>query len=46
MHFGITSEASKRIGFSPYILKTDIAQFFPSIYTHSIAWSAHGIEQA
>jgi hypothetical protein len=40
----LTSEASKKIGFSPFILKTDIAQFFPSIYTHSISWSAHGIE--
>lgn len=42
----LTSEASKKIGFSPYVLKTDIAQFFPSIYTHSIAWSAHGIQAA
>ncbi|MFN7112054.1 MAG: RNA-directed DNA polymerase [Brevundimonas sp.] len=42
----LTTEASKKIGHSPYILKTDIAQFFPSIYTHSISWSAHGIEAA
>ncbi len=42
----LTTEASRKIGHSPYILKTDIAQFFPSIYTHSIAWSAHGIEMA
>ncbi|WP_147399874.1 RNA-directed DNA polymerase [Brevundimonas sp. LPMIX5] len=42
----LTTEASKKIGYSPFILKTDIAQFFPSIYTHSISWSAHGIERA
>lgn len=29
-----------------YILKTDISQFFPSIYTHSIAWVWHGKEKA
>lgn len=42
----LTTEASKKLGHSPYILKTDIAQFFPSIYTHSISWSAHGIDEA
>ncbi len=25
-----------------YILRTDIARFFPSIYTHSIPWAFHG----
>jgi hypothetical protein len=25
-----------------YILKTDIKNFYPSIYTHSIAWALHG----
>lgn len=40
----LTTEASKKLGHSPYLLKTDIAQFFPSIYTHSISWAAHGIE--
>ena len=24
-----------------YILKTDIKNFYPSIYTHSIAWALH-----
>lgn len=37
---------SKKIKYSPFILKTDIAQFFPSVYTHSIPWAAHGIESA
>lgn len=37
---------SAQIGFSPYVLKTDIAQFYPSIYTHTIAWVAHGRELA
>jgi hypothetical protein len=26
---------------SQYLLKTDIAQFYPSIYTHSIPWAIH-----
>lgn len=42
----LTTEASKKISHSAYVLKTDIAQFFPSIYTHAIAWSAHGIDAA
>lgn len=42
----LTTEASRKIGYSAYVLKTDIAQFFPSIYTHSIPWSAHGIAAA
>ena len=25
-----------------YILKTDISQFYPSVYTHSIPWALHG----
>lgn len=25
-----------------YVLRTDISRFFPSIYTHSIAWALHG----
>lgn len=42
----LTTVASDKLGRSAFILKTDIAQFFPSIYTHAIAWSAHGIDQA
>jgi hypothetical protein len=26
---------------SKYVLQADIASFYPSIYTHSIAWAAH-----
>jgi len=26
---------------SKYILKTDITRFYPSVYTHSIAWALH-----
>lgn len=33
---------SSKLRFSPFILKTDIAQFFPSIYTHTLSWVAHG----
>ena len=30
---------------SDWIVKTDISRFYPSIYTHSIAWAAYGKEQ-
>ncbi|MBY6088960.1 RNA-directed DNA polymerase [Maritimibacter alkaliphilus] len=44
------SELSKRtsanLGYAPFILKADIAQCFPSVYTHSIAWAAHGINES
>ncbi|WP_354305103.1 RNA-directed DNA polymerase [Pedobacter sp. UYP1] len=42
----ITSKMSSKIKYAPYIIKTDIAQFFPSIYTHSLAWVAHGVQIA
>lgn len=29
-----------------YIVKTDIANFYSSIYTHTIAWALHGREEA
>ena len=31
---------------SRYLLVSDIAQFFPSIYTHAIAWAVEGKEKA
>ncbi|MBZ9603335.1 RNA-directed DNA polymerase [Phyllobacterium chamaecytisi] len=40
----IAAQAQIKLRYAPYILKTDISQFFPSIYTHSISWAAHGIE--
>ncbi|MCX2432193.1 RNA-directed DNA polymerase [Pedobacter sp. GR22-10] len=40
----ISPKMSAKIKYAPYIIKTDIAQFFPSIYTHSLSWVAHGIE--
>ena len=42
----LSKHASKNLHYAPYILKADIAQCFPSIYTHSIAWAAHGIEDS
>lgn len=30
---------------SDWIVKTDISRFYPSIYTHSIAWAAYGKEK-
>ena len=32
----------RKLSYSPFMVKTDIAQFFPSIYTHSLPWVAHG----
>lgn len=37
---------SSRMGYSPYMLKSDISQFYPSIYTHSISWAFHGIQES
>ncbi|WP_412546552.1 RNA-directed DNA polymerase [Maricaulis sp. MIT060901] len=40
----LSRRTSEQLRYAPYVLKADIAQCFPSIYTHSIAWAAHGIE--
>nr|WP_074891560.1 RNA-directed DNA polymerase [Pseudomonas graminis] len=32
--------AHSRVG-ARYVLKADIAQFYPSIYTHAVPWAAH-----
>jgi len=42
----LTTIASKKLRYAGFILKTDVSQFFPSIYTHAISWSAHGIEKS
>jgi len=42
----LTKRMSSQLRFSPYILKADIAQFFPSIYTHTVSWVAHGRDLA
>lgn len=42
----LTERISSQLRFSPYILKADIAQFFPSIYTHAVSWVAHGRDVA
>jgi hypothetical protein len=42
----LTTIASKKLRYSAYVLRADIAQFFPSIYTHAISWSAHGVAAA
>jgi hypothetical protein len=33
--------AQRSVG-ARYLLKTDIARFYPSIYTHSVPWALHG----
>ncbi|GAA0878973.1 hypothetical protein GCM10009119_19410 [Algoriphagus jejuensis] len=38
----ISPEFMRKLSYSPFMVKTDIAQFFPSIYTHSLPWVAHG----
>lgn len=35
-----SARIASRVG-AKYLLKTDIAQFYPSIYTHSIPWVLH-----
>lgn len=42
----LSRKASERLRYAPFILQADIAQCFPSIYTHSICWAAHGIEES
>jgi len=42
----ISPKLSQKIKYAPHVIKTDIAQFFPSIYTHSLVWVAHGQNQA
>src|SRR5271165_783641 len=37
--------AQRSVG-ARYLLKTDIARFYPSIYTHSIPWALHGKDAA
>lgn len=36
----------EKISYAPYLVRTDIAQFFPSLYTHSIPWAIHGKSQS
>lgn len=38
----LSAKCSKNLSYAPVVLKTDISQFYSSIYTHSIAWSRHG----
>lgn len=40
----LSAKSSKQLAYAPVVLKTDISQFYASIYTHSIAWSRHGRE--
>lgn len=42
----LSKRASENIKYAPFVLKADIAQCFPSIYTHSIPWAKHGIDKS
>lgn len=39
---GFDNLISERLKYSSFYLKADISQYFPNIYTHSLAWAAHG----
>jgi hypothetical protein len=42
----LSKHTSKNLKYAPFILKADIAQCFPSLYTHSISWAAHGVDRS
>lgn len=42
----LTTEASEKLRYSALIVRADISQFFPSVYTHILPWIAHGREPA
>ena len=42
----LSKHSSENISYAPFVLKADISQCFPSIYTHSISWAAHGIDKS
>jgi hypothetical protein len=41
----VSTQVGRKVKHSPFILKADIAQFYPNIYTHCIGWAAHGKER-
>ncbi len=46
---GRSDRASRRVSTrlgARYLLTADIAQFYPSIYTHTIPWALHGKQEA
>lgn len=43
---GIASERALRSIGARYLLQTDFARFYPSIYTHSVPWAIHGKNEA
>jgi hypothetical protein len=42
----VIAKLSTKIKYAPYLVKADIAQYYPSIYTHAIAWVGHGKDAA
>ena len=46
---GHSDRASRRVAArlgARYLLKADVAQFYPSIFTHTVPWAIHGKPQA
>lgn len=45
-HTDFTRHRRNILASSRYIVKIDVARFYPSIYTHSIPWAVHGKQQS
>ena len=45
-HADFTRHRRNILSSSRYIVKIDVSRFYPSIYTHSIAWAVHGKQQS
>jgi hypothetical protein len=41
-HSELYEKRLQLLGMSRYVVLSDVSQFFPSLYTHSIAWALHG----
>jgi hypothetical protein len=38
----VSAQVGKKIRHAPVVLRADVAQFYPSVYTHALCWAAHG----
>ncbi|AWV20771.1 Reverse transcriptase family protein [Roseomonas mucosa] len=45
-HGDLSAAVFNKMAPYPFIVRTDISRFYPSIYTHSVPWSIHGKEEA
>jgi hypothetical protein len=42
----MASARAAKLATSRFVLRTDVLRFYPSIYSHSLAWAIHGKEEA